>query len=129
MPISVQWSDESQTCIVVSYRGHWSWAEFQVAVQATHNLMNSVGHKVVLIADSSMGGILPPGNIISNGKNALANLPDNITLIVVVANSSLIRTFVSIIVTTNPAGRGDIIKLSHTLEQALDIAREAYPIT
>jgi hypothetical protein len=129
MPISVQWSDESQTCIVVSYQGHWSWAEFQEAVQATNNLMNSVDQKVVLIEDTSMGGILPPGNVVAHGKNAIANFPDNLILIVVVANSSLIRTFLSIIATMNPGGRGSIIKTSATLEQALDMARQACPDT
>lgn len=68
MPISVQWTDNTECCVVVTYEGHWSWAEFQTAAQATNDLVNSVEHPVVIIENTLAGGVLPPGNIIANGK-------------------------------------------------------------
>lgn len=124
MPISVQWTDTTECCVVVTYEGHWSWAEFQTAAQATNDLVNSVEHSVVIIENTLAGGILPPGNIIANGKNAITSFPENTGLIIVVVNSSLIRTFLSIVANMDPRGRRGIIKTVATLEQALEMARE-----
>ena len=122
MPISVQWVDESQTCIAVTYEGHWSWAEFQTAAQTTNDLMSSIEHGVVIIENTLAGGVLPAGNIIANGKNAITSFPENTSLIIVVVNSSLIRTFLSIVANMNPGGRGSIIKTVATLEEAYQLA-------
>ncbi|MCA0458026.1 MAG: hypothetical protein LCI00_28930 [Chloroflexi bacterium] len=127
MPISVKWFDDSHTCVVVTYQGRWSWAEFQTAVDETNQLLNTVEHKVAIIEDTAMGGMLPPGNIVANGRNAIASFPKNISLIIVVLNSSLIRTFLTIIASMNPGGHGSIIKITATLEEALDMAEQRIP--
>ncbi len=126
MPILPQWSDERKTSIVINYQGHWTWEEFQAAVEATNELMNSVDYPVVLVHDTIQGSTLPPGNIVAHGKTAIAGFADNLALIIVVLNSSLIRTFLNIVTGLNPAGRGKIIKTVSSLEEALHIAEKAF---
>ena len=77
MPVLPQWSDERKTSIVITYQGHWTWDEFQSGVDAINVLMNSVDYPVVLIHDTIQGSTLPPGNIIGQGKAAIAGFADN----------------------------------------------------
>ena len=125
MPILPQWNDEHKTTIVITYQGRWTWDEFQAAVAATNVLMNSVDYSVVLIHDTLEGSVLPPGNILAQGRTAIAGFENNLTLIVVVLNSGVIRTFVNIAAGLNPGGRGNIIKTVSSLDIALDLAEKA----
>jgi hypothetical protein len=124
MPVSPKWKDVRKTTIVITYQSPWTWDEFHEAAQATNALMDTVDHDVVLIHDTSHGGILPSGNIVAHGVSAISNFSDNLALIVVVVNSTLIRTFLSIVISMNPAGRGDKIKTVPTLEKAYLMADE-----
>ena len=126
MPVTPKWNDDRKTTIVVTYQNPWTWAEFQAAAVATNGLMNSVDYNIVLIQDTSHSGMLPPGNIVLHGKTAIANFPNNLALIIVVVNSTLVRTFLSIVAGMNPAGRKDQIKTAPTLEKAYALAEEAF---
>ena len=75
MPISPQWTDERKAALVITYQGHWTWDEFQGAVDATNALMNSVDYPVVLIHNTLGGSALPPGNILAQGRSAIAGFP------------------------------------------------------
>ena len=125
MSVSPKWKDDRKTTIVVSYQSPWTWKEFQEAALATNALMNSVDYDVVLIQDTSHGSMLPPGNIVGHGNTAITNFPGNLALIVVVVNSTLVRTFLSLVTGMNPGGRAGIIKTAPTLEKAFVIAEEA----
>ena len=125
MPINVDWVDANKEILLVTYQGHWTWEEFQNAVYATNVLMNSVDYSVVLIHDTLQGSALPPGNIIAQGKTAISSFADNLVLIIVVVNSSLIRTFLNIISGLNPSGRGQITKTVSTLEEANSLAQKS----
>jgi hypothetical protein len=118
MPILPQWTDEHKTAIVINYQGHWTWEEFQRAVDAVNTLMRSVNYSVILIHNTLESANLPPGNILAQGRTAISGFADNLMLIIVVANSTLIRTFVNIAAGLNPGGRGNIIKTVASLEQA-----------
>lgn len=122
MPILPHWNDERKTTIIITYQGHWTWDEFHNAVEATNALMSSVDYDVVLIHNTLQGSSLPKGNILAQGTTAITGFKDNLLLIIVVASSTLIRTFVNIATSLNPGGRGNIIKTVATLEAALDIA-------
>ena len=124
MPVTPKWKDDRKTTIVITYQSQWTWDEFHDAVGATNTLMDSVDYPVVLIHDTSHGGMLPPGNVVAHGQSAITNFSNNLALIVVVVNSTLIRTFLSIVISMNPAGRGDKIKMAPTLEKANAIAEE-----
>jgi hypothetical protein len=122
MPVTPKWKDDRKTTLVITYQNPWTWREFKEAAQATNAMMDSVNASVVLIHDTSHGGLIPPGNIVGNGVNAVANFPNNLALIIVVVNSTLIRTFLSMVVGMNPGGRGDKIKTAPTLEKAYAMA-------
>ena len=124
MPVTPKWKDDRKTTIVVTYQNPWTWTEFQAAAVATNALMDSVDYNVVLIQDTSHGGLLPPGNIVLHGKTAIANFPGNLAVIIVVVNSTLIRTFLSIVAGMNPGGRKDQIKTAPTLEKAYLMAED-----
>jgi hypothetical protein len=125
MSVLAKWKDEHKTTVVVTYQSPWTWNEFHEAALTTNALMESVDYGVVLIEDTSHGSLLPPGIIIGHGKTAIANFPSNLTLIVVVANSTIIRTFLSLVAGMNPGGRANIIKTAPTLEKAYAMAEEA----
>jgi hypothetical protein len=127
MPVTPKWKDDRKTTIVITYQNPWTWREFKDAAQATNAMMETLADGVVLIHDTSHGGLIPPGNIVGNGVSAVANYPNNLTLIIVVVNSTLIRTFLSMVVGMNPGGRGDKIKTAPTLEKA-DAMAEAETI-
>ena len=124
MPIVPQWSDDSKTCIIINYQGRWTWDEFQDAAHITNGLMKSVDYSIVLIHNTLQGSTLPKGNILAQGTTAISGFEHNLLLIVVVVNSTLIRTFVNIAASLNPGGRGNIIKTVSTLEAAMSIAEK-----
>lgn len=125
MSVSAKWKDEHKTTIVVTYQNPWTWTEFHEAALTTNALMDSVDYNIVIIEDTSHGSMLPPGNIVGHGKTAIANFPSNLALIVVVANSTIVRTFLSLVTGMNPGGRANIIKTASTLEKAYAMADEA----
>jgi hypothetical protein len=125
MSVSAKWRDKHKTTVVVTYQSPWTWIEFHEAALATNALMESVDYDVVIIEDTSHGSMLPGGNIVGHGKTAIANFPNNLALIVVVANSTIVRTFLSLVTGMNPGGRANIIKTAPTLEKAYAIAEEA----
>jgi hypothetical protein len=122
MPVTPKWKDDRKTTLVITYQNPWTWREFKDAAQATNAMMETVANGVVLIHDTSHGGLIPSGNIVGNGVSAVANYPNNLALIIVVVNSTLIRTFLSMVVGMNPGGRGDKIKTAPTLEKAYAMA-------
>ncbi len=87
--------------------------------------MNTVTHNVVIIENTLDGGVLPAGNVIANGKSAITSFPDNTALIIVVVNSSFIRTFLSIVANMDPRGRRGIIKMVATIDEAYQLAEMA----
>jgi len=124
MPVTTKWKDDRKNTIVITYQTPWTWNQFREAAEATNTLMNSVDYEVVIIEDTSHGSMLPPGNIVGYGTSAIANFPSNLALIVVVVNSTLVRTFLSLVAGMNPGGRGEIIKTAATLEKAYQLAEE-----
>ncbi len=125
MPVSPKWKDDRKTTIVITYQNPWIWDEFHDGILSTNALMDTVEYDVVLIHDTSHGGMLPIGNVVTHGNEAVERFSSNVALIIVVVNSTLIRTFLSIVISMNPAGRGDKIKMMPTLEKAYVLADEA----
>ena len=122
MPVTPKWKDDRKTTLVITYQNPWTWREFKEAAQTTNTMMETVTDTVALIHDTSHGGLIPSGNIVGNGVSAVANYPNNLALIIVVVNSTLIRTFLSMVTGMNPGGRGDKIKTAPTLEKAYAMA-------
>lgn len=88
-------------------------------------MVSSVRHPVVIIENTLAGGVLPPGNIIANGKNAITGFPGKYRTDRRGGQFvTYIRTFLSIVANMDPRGRRGIIKTTATLEQALEMARE-----
>jgi len=125
MSINVSWVDQNKEILVVTYVKRWTWEEFQETVVTTNTLIKAIDHPVVLIHDTLQGSVLPPGNIIAQGKMAFAGAADNVALIIVVVNSSLIQTFLSLVAKFVPNGRGHIIKTVSSLEEAYQLSQGA----
>ena len=124
MAINVSWVDQNKEIVLIKYEKRWTWDEFQEKVDATNALISSVNYPVVLIHDTLQGSVLPPGNIIAQGKMAFAGAADNVALIIVVVNSSMIQTFLSLVTQLIPSKHGQIIKIVSSLEEAYQLAQE-----
>ncbi len=126
MSININWVDENKEIILIKYEKRWTWTEFQEAVDTTNAMINAVNHPVVEIHDTLEGAVLPQGNIIAQGKQAFAGAADNVSLIIVVVNSSIIQTFLSLVAKFIPNGRGHIIKTVSTMEEANRLSQEVH---
>ena len=100
MGIEVYWDDPAKTIIWGKFTGRWSWEEFNSAIENVADQMNTVDHRVDIIADMQEGGAVPIGSSITTARNAMRQYPDNWGIIVIVASNRfvqiLINTFSSV---------------------------------
>jgi hypothetical protein len=87
MPIEIQWDDEAKTIIRENYLGQWTWDNFfTMSIQAAE-MMQTVDHRVDILANMKDGIMPTSGASMSNSRKVLLALPSNWGVIVVVTNS------------------------------------------
>jgi hypothetical protein len=75
MPIIVQWDDDAHTIIRYIYSPGWTWAEYEVAVNRAHALVNAEPPTARLpdvIADFTTSSLLP-ANALTNFRRSFAS--------------------------------------------------------
>lgn len=103
MPITVKWYNEEQQAIIHHFEGAWDWDDLRDSLKAMGELAD--GRRMPALIDVSNTKILPDGNVLLHGKNNLAYIPDNITDMVFLINSQLLKTFVSMVFGIVPTWR------------------------
>jgi len=96
MKIPVEWDNPKKTIIRITYPEKWTWSDFYEANTAAVALMKTVEHPVHFLADFRQSRSLPIGGAITHARSALAALPDNWGILVIVSTSVLIQRLVSI---------------------------------
>ena len=91
MSIMVVWDNPEKTIMRFIYNGQWSMDNFYQALQESHDLMNTVDHRVGLIIDVQNSKLVPNG-VLSHGKNVTLRKHPNQGKNVIVGASGFIRT-------------------------------------
>lgn len=64
MPVYVDWDNEDRTVIRYDLAGHWDWHAFEVAVEQSFAMTESVTHTVHVIIDMRQSMSMPDGAIL-----------------------------------------------------------------
>jgi hypothetical protein len=124
MPISTNWYDDEQRVILQKFEGNWSWEELNREQAVMGTFANSVSHSLVLLTDMSHTHIIPKGNVLGQGKSSVANVPDNITQIIIVIQSRLIEVFAGLVFEMIPKWRNRVLFVK-TVEEGQKRVAEA----
>ncbi len=95
MAIELRWDDEAKLIIRENYQGHWTWDDFFAMSTEVATMMKSVDHRVDILANMKDGIMPMSGASMSFSKKALAALPPNWGIMVIVTNP-FIRALASI---------------------------------
>jgi hypothetical protein len=95
MPIRAQWDNPEKTVVTVIYTDAWTWDEYYAATKEAKLLMETVPHRVDVIADMVKGKFPTQGPAIAAAQNVLRSWPDNFGCLVIVS-SGFIQALVSI---------------------------------
>ncbi len=127
MPISTSWYDDEKRVITQKFEGNWTWDDLnrEMAVMAT--LADSISHNLVLFTDMSETGVVPKGNLLALGRSKVANVPDNITQIVIVIQSRLIEVFAGLVFEMIPKWRNRV-QFVKTVEEGRKLVAEALAV-
>jgi hypothetical protein len=96
MAVNVDWKNEQQNCIIITFHRPWNWDEFKTANLRVDTLFHSVKHQVDLILDITDGGF-PPAGAIQEFKKVSENRHQNLGKIVVVGIPFFFRGMLNLI--------------------------------
>jgi hypothetical protein len=112
--ISVYWDNAEKTILRQDYSQMWEWHEYEASFAQIRELASEVDHPIGIIADLGSIGRIPP-DAIMHGSRAVRELPDNVSLCVVVTPSQLVMTLLRAI---RAATRYEKIRVAGTIEDA-----------
>lgn len=91
MSIKTEWGNDEKTILLFTYEPNWSWNDLNDAVTLAYDMMETIDHPVVHIADMRNASILPSGAM-TQGRNLANRRHPRQTLLIVVGANSLVRT-------------------------------------
>ncbi len=122
MNIEVSWDNDEKTIIRFAYGNNWTWEDYRAASETSRQMMRSVDQTVDLIADYSNGSP-PPLDALMKYRRAMATLPENSGLVVIVGGSYFINTLVSIFSGVYRS-LGEALVIANSVEEARSIIAE-----
>ena len=124
MPIQTHWYDDEHRVIVQHYEGNWSWEELGNNLRAMHELPDAAEGDLIILVDMSQTTVLPQGNVLMQGRAIFKQVPQNVSLVVFVLESSLIKSFVRLVFEMMPSWRNRL-QFARTLEEGQRLVGEA----
>jgi hypothetical protein len=96
MPVNAYWHNDSRTIVCVQISDPWTVSELSAAIQESRQLQESVRHQVDAIWDGTDTKTVPH-NLLSHFMLTRQNSqpPPNQRALVVVARTTLLKTFIS----------------------------------
>jgi hypothetical protein len=117
MPVVLEWDNEEKTAFRTELDGQWTWEEFENAVNASHETMGSVEHRVDYIM--WFKSRLPPGDALNHFVRAGGRQPPNVYRTVMVNNAG---SLLEAIIRSVTKGRGWVgPAIVYTMEEARDL--------
>ncbi len=120
MSIHFRWADEEQTLLLLTLEEGWTWAEYHDVVRQVSGMIRQLGHTVDIIVENTARVPFPSGSALSQLRQVVRILPDNIGVIVVVSPNPFVKTINNILFQLVPKVR-QITELADTREEALAI--------
>jgi hypothetical protein len=117
MPIKVEWVNQQHTIIHYNIIGNWTWDDYDAANAIATDMVKSVDHKVAIICDFSSSTAIPPRVLSNIGRSLRQKRSPNVSHIVTVGVSGLLRNLTDVLRTLYPAATADIIH-AHTIDHA-----------
>ncbi len=117
MPIKVEWVNQQHTVIHYNFIGNWTWDDYDTANVIADDMVKSVDHKVAIICDLSFSTTIPPRVLSHVGRSLRQKRSPNISHIVTVGVTGLLRNLTDVLTTLYPAATADIIH-AHTIDHA-----------
>jgi len=77
MPIQVAWYNGEKTILRGEISGAWTWDEFHMSIDETHQLMAEVSHPVVVINVRMPDAKNPKGNPLPHYSRATKQMPSH----------------------------------------------------
>jgi len=96
MAILVDWDDNKQTCIVITFQRPWDWPEFHAAYEKMDALFKGVSHETHLVLNISDGGF-PPGGALQEFRRVSEYKHVNLGKIVVVGVPFFFRGMLNVL--------------------------------
>src|SRR4051812_3828143 len=127
MPITTRWYDKEHRVIAQKFEGRWTWEELNREMAAMSDLASSVPYTLVLYTDMSGTNVAPSGNLLAQGRSGVANVPDNVTHIVIVIQSRLIEVFAGLVFEMVPKWRNRV-KFAKTVAEGQELVAEALAV-
>ncbi len=124
MPISINWYDDNHQVISLQFEGNWDWDELRIAQEEEAQLAATVSHNLIALVDMSHTNVLPKGNILAQGRSSIANLPDNVTHMIVIVQSRLIEVFAGLVFVMIPGWRNRV-QFVKTVEESQRLVADA----
>ena len=116
MPIKTSWYDDQHRVVLQKFTGDWTWEELGQALKAMQSLPDPADGDWVVLNDMSETRIMPRGNVLMQGKMVFKQSPQNVSNIVFVLDSQMIKTFVRVVFDLMPSWR-DRLQIAKTLEE------------
>ncbi len=121
MPITIDWGNPEKTYILEQFEQSWTWEEYLALDPVENEMMDSVDHKVHIIADAR-GARLPDHGALTYFpkivEGAVTGSHPNAGLYIIVGASRIIQTFAEIYQRVY-TGHGQKVRLVKTMEDAL----------
>jgi hypothetical protein len=112
--IRVYWDNSEKTILRQDYGAMWEWEEYEASFAEIHAHVGEVDHPIGIIADVGKIGRIPP-DAIMHGSRAVRELPDRVSLCVVVTPSRLTMMILQAI---RAVTRYDKIRIAPSIDQA-----------
>jgi len=105
MAMNIGWYDEQHKVIINRMQEGWTWDELRDQLKTVNDLAASVNGNIVFIIDISRAMSLPPGNTMVNGQYMIRQIPENVSDVIVIIESALIKTFMTMVFGLIPTWR------------------------
>lgn len=123
MSVYVNWYDADNHIILYTFEGAWTWDEFHLAVDASHELPGERDTPVVyVIADFTDTKNVPNGAI-THIRSRVAKKIDHVGIVVIVAESKLIETLLNA-ATSMMQELQNVFYMVNTPDEALSLVHE-----
>lgn len=103
--MNITWYDKPRGVLINRLEEGWTWEELRDSLQTIHELAAQANGDAIFIIDVSRARSLPPGNTMVNGQYMMRQVPENVRHIVILIESKLVKTFMTMVIGMIPAWR------------------------
>ncbi|MEO0563512.1 MAG: hypothetical protein AAF125_15495 [Chloroflexota bacterium] len=124
---NVHWYDREQTIIYAKYPTGWTWDDYYLIEQESHQLIDNDPRsdlmRVDIVADM-INGIMPRGATWSHARSTMQRRKANVGLIVVVSENAFVHAITQMGVKLS-AEMGELYQSARSVDEAIALIHKA----